>query len=96
MSNSWEWGYMQDFLSFQDSAASKTFILVVTLTSGKLIHSSSIPNTPDMHDRIRSAVFGPITGMTEPLVIWNSVTRRLQIIPAQSIESIQVEFAPPS
>jgi hypothetical protein len=91
--------YFSNFTSYNDIVeGSKSFIIRVFLkrpgSSGAThIDSSAVPNTPDARKAVMTAIAASTANeFAEPFYLWSH--GYMKVIPANVIETIQIEFAP--
>lgn len=89
--------YFKEFASYDDMMEnSKTFIVRVKVKSvekAEYVISSAIPNTPETMKAVLAAIAtSTAPEYAEPFCVW--AHRQMTVIPAASIESILIEFAP--
>lgn len=89
--------YFKDFATFNECIDdSKSFVISIALyarggeTKGRDMFSSPIPNTQETRGAVMTAIAMTAPEYREPFCLWNG--RSLVVIPADSIESIRLEF----
>lgn len=90
--------YFKEFATYNGCLEnSKSFVVSVSLRvrvgsdrNSRELYSSAIPNTPETREAVMTAIAMTAPEYKEPFCLWNG--RSVIIIPADSIESIRIEF----